>query len=203
MINFRGFRDKTIDFQDKSVVLLSAANGIGKTTTIDAIEWCLTGDIGRLKASFDNRSTNDSDRKMNTYGILKNRDAGVNDKVTVFLWLYEGEDETVLCREQKKDELNPKASKVTIDASEVKAKKFIREYVGDSFYNFHFCDVQKSFNVQSKKRKELKDFFSEFITNYDDHKQIAENLEIFADDVERYSEDKKKQEVSQDVIKTC
>ena len=34
MVNFRGFCDKTIDFQDKSVVLLSAANGIGKTTTI-------------------------------------------------------------------------------------------------------------------------------------------------------------------------
>ena len=48
MINFRGFTDKTIDFQGKPVVLLSAANGIGKTTTIDAIEWCLTGNIGRL-----------------------------------------------------------------------------------------------------------------------------------------------------------
>lgn len=41
MINFRGFHDKTIDFKDKSVVLLSAANGMGKTTTIDGIEWCL------------------------------------------------------------------------------------------------------------------------------------------------------------------
>ena len=41
--NFRGFRDKEIDFCGKSVVLLSAANGVGKTTTIDAIEWCLTG----------------------------------------------------------------------------------------------------------------------------------------------------------------
>lgn len=42
MINFRCFQNKTIDFENKSVVLLSAANGIGKTTTIDAIEWCLT-----------------------------------------------------------------------------------------------------------------------------------------------------------------
>ena len=38
MINFRVFRDKTIDFNDKSVVLLSAANGVGKTTVVDAIE---------------------------------------------------------------------------------------------------------------------------------------------------------------------
>ena len=200
MVNFRGFRDKTIDFNDKLFVLLSAANGIGKTTTIDAIEWCLTGNIGRLKTAFDTRSTNDADRKMNTDGILKNRDAGAKTKVKVVLWLFDGEKETVLCREQKKDELNPESSKVTIDENEEMAKAFIREYVGDSFYNFHFCDIQKSFNVQSKKRKDLNDFFGEFITNYDRQKQIAENLDLFAEDVDRYMEDKAKQKVPQEVI---
>ena len=47
--------------------------------------------------------------------------------------------------------------------------------------------------MQNKKRKDLKDIFDEFITNYDEQKQIAENLEIFAKDVERYIEDRKKQ----------
>lgn len=202
MVNFRGFRDKTIDFDGKSVVLLSAANGVGKTTTIDAIEWCLTGNIGRLKTAFDTRSTNDADRKINTDGILKNRDAGTSERVRVVLWLVDGEKETILCREQTSDELNPRVSKVTIDENEEIAKQFIREYVGDSFYNFHFCDVQKSFNVQSKKRKDMKDFFGEFITNYDEQKQIADNLDIFAVDVDRYIEDKSKQKVSQEVIKT-
>ena len=108
MVNFRGFRDKTIDFDGKSVVLLSAANGVGKTTTIDAIEWCLTGNIGRLKTAFDTRSTNDADRKMNTDGILKNRDAGARERVRVVLWLVNGEKQTILCREQTSDELNPK-----------------------------------------------------------------------------------------------
>ena len=90
--------------------------------------------------------------------ILKNRDAGGRIKVKVFLWLFDGKKEILLCREQTKDELNPKLSKVTIDRNEKMGQAFIREYVGDSFYNFHFCDVQKSFNVQSKKRKDLKDF---------------------------------------------
>ena len=196
MENFRGFRDKTIEFNDKSVVLLSAANGIGKTTTIDAIEWCLTGDVGRLKTAFDTRSTNDADRKMNTEGILKHRDAEENAKVRVIVWLFDGEKEIILCREQKKDELNPSSSKVTIDGNEATAKIFIQEYVGDSFYNFHFCDVQKSFNIQSKKRKDLNALFGEFITNYDEQKQIAENLDVFMEDVDRYIEDKKKQRMS-------
>ena len=64
MVNFRGFRDKTIDFNDKSVV-----------------EWCLTGEIGRLKTAFNNRSTNESDRKQNTKGILKHRDSSNTSKV--------------------------------------------------------------------------------------------------------------------------
>lgn len=200
MVNFRGFRNKTIDFQDKPVVLLSAANGMGKTTTIDAIEWCLTGGIGRLKAAFDTRSTNDADRRMNTDGILKNRDAGENEKAMVSLWLLDGETEHILCREQSKDELNPKNSRVTLDQSEKKAESFIQECIGDSFYNFHCCDVQKSFNIQSKKRGELVSLFNEFITNYDQQMRIAENLDVFAEDVERYIEDKKKQMVSQKEI---
>ena len=148
----------------------------------------------------DARSTNDAERKMNTDGILKNRDAEAKAKVKVDLWLFDGGKETILCREQAKDELNPGSSKVTINESEEIAKAFIQEYVGDSFYNFHFCDVQKSFNVQSKKRKDLNDFFGEFITNYDRQKQIAENLVLFAEDVDRYIEDKTKQKVPQGVI---
>lgn len=202
MENFRGFREKTIDFRDKPVVLLSAANGIGKTTTVDAIEWCLTGDIGRLKNAFKTRSTNDGDRKMNAYGILKNRDADSKAYARVTLWLADGDRESVLCRAQKKDELNPSSSVVELDGSKEKAKEFIREFIGDSFYNFHFCDIQKSFNIQSQKRTKLNEFFGEFITNYDEQKRIAENLGIFAEDVDRYIEDKKKQKVPQPVIET-
>lgn len=205
MVNFRWFPKKTIDFQGKPVVLLSAANGVGKTTTVDAIEWCLTGNIGRLKTPFDARSTNNDDRKLNAAGILKNRKAGDKEKVRVELTLSDGEREIVLCREQTKDELNPGASTVMIGKSKDEAEKFIREYIGDqiereSFYNFHFCDIQKSFNVQSTKRGELKEFFKEFITNYEEHKQIAKNLDVFAEDVERYVADLTNQKEPQAVI---
>ena len=200
MQNFRGYHDITINFEDKSVVLLSAANGIGKTTVIDAIEWCLTGEIGRLKNAFDSRSTNGQDRKLNTSGILKNRSAGKNEAVRVFLWLTNNGKEIVLCREQAEDILNPNKSRATIDNDEDKAQEFFNSYVGDSFYNFHICDVQKTFNVQSKKRDELEAFFSEFITNYDHQRQIVKNLQIFEDDVDRYIEDKSRSLVSQEKI---
>lgn len=48
----------------------------------------------------------------------------------------------------------------------------------------------------------MKDLFGEFITNYDETKQIAENLDVFAEDVDRYIDDKAKQKISPEVIKT-
>ena len=73
---------------------------------------------------------------MNTDGILKNRDAGIKESVKVNLWLFDGEKEIVLCREQKKDELNSMSSKITLDKDEEKAKaekararKIAQEYI--------------------------------------------------------------------------
>ena len=202
MVNFRGFREKEINFRDKSVVLLSAANGIGKTTTVDAIEWCLTGRIKRLQTSFDNRSPNDGERRMNARGILKHRETKPREQVDVCLWLFDGEKERVLRRVQGKDELNPEASTLTMDGSAEDAKAFIQEYIGNSFYNFHFCDIQKSFNIQSTRREDLNDLFREFITNYDEQMQVADNLDLFAEDAGRYIEDAGKMKKSQGEIES-
>lgn len=198
--NFRGYTDKIIDFSNKPVVLIYASNGVGKTTIIDAIEWCLTGSIGRLKQAFDMRSSNESDRKMNTEGIIKNRDAGTNEMIEVELWLQDEDRKMHLCRVQKKDELNPNVSTVTLNGNEDDARTFLDGVVGDSFYNYHFCDVQKSFNVQSTKRSDLEFLFRDFITNYDDKLQIAKNIKVFAEDTKRYIEDKEKAKVSQEII---
>ena len=194
MVHFRGFREKTIHFDAKPVVLLTAANGFGKTTTVDAIEWCLTGSIGRLKAAFTTRSTNENDRTMNAAGILKHREATDEDWVRVELTLFDEGREIVLCRKQQLDKLDPKESIVTIDGDSDKAKKFIEDHIGDdtqlgNFYHYHFCDIQKSFHVQSTKRANLKEIFREFISNYDNEKQIVKNLGIFAEDVKRYISD--------------
>lgn len=41
----------------------------------------------------------------------------------------------ILCREQKNDYLDPEMSMVTLDGDEDAAATFIKEYVGESFYN--------------------------------------------------------------------
>ena len=56
--NFRGFGEKiTFDFEEKPLVLFFAPNGIGKTSLLDAIEWCFTGDIKRLHSAYIERNS--------------------------------------------------------------------------------------------------------------------------------------------------
>lgn len=199
--NFRGFHKETIiDFGNKPFILLSAPNGIGKTSVIDAIEWCLTGNIGRLKIAYNNRSTNSDERKKNLDGILKNKNAATNEWVQVELTFIEQDVVYTLLRKQKKDELNAKTSVVELNGSDELAECWLRENIGDSFYKYHFCDIQKSFEMQNKKRDSLPEMFETFISDYSDEKIVATNLEIYAEDVERTIADLKGKEVAQDVI---
>ncbi len=201
--NFRGFYgEKEFNFGGKPFVLLSAQNGLGKTSVIDAIEWCLTGSIGRLKEAYDNRSTNNTERRKNLDGILKNKNAHENDFIEVELIYSHDDKEHRLCRRQKKDDLNSEYSEVYLDGKSDFAKKELERIVDKSFYNYHFCDVQKSFGIQSKQRKDLPELFTEFITDYRKEKAIAENLEIFAIDAERYKDDLEKSKISDLKIKT-
>lgn len=183
--NFRGFEEeRTFVFSDRKFILMSASNGKGKTSIIDAIEWCLTGNIGRLSASFNSRSTNSEERKKNVDGLLKNKNI-IKGKISVeVLILIEGE-EYVITRTQTKDILDLKASNVTVNGAEEGAQELLSQLVDRNFYNHHFCDVQKTFKLLSSKRNELPELFKDFISDYSREEIIAYNLEVFADDVER------------------
>lgn len=203
MKHFRGFQEeKTIFFDNKPFILLSAPNGIGKTTTIDAIEWCFTGNIGRLKKAYDNRSTNATERKKNLDGILKNKNAKSNDFVEVELTFVDQNESYTLLRKQKKDELNVICSDVMLNGSKELAQSWLKQNIGASFYNYHFCDIQKSFEMQNRKRDSLPEMFTEFISDYSEEKIVAENLEIYAEDVERYIIDLREQQVPSNIIDT-
>lgn len=195
--NFRGIEEtKKFEFYGKPFILLSAPNGLGKTTLIDAIEWCFTGNIGRLKAAYDSRSTNNDERKKNVKGILKNKNAKSSDEVCVILHIANGNGLKEIKRTQKKDELNEEFSTLWVNGQGDTGRSFLKEFVGNNFYNFHFCDVQKSIGMQSKKRKELPELFSDFISDYSKELIVADNLEIFADDAKRYFDDLENEKVS-------
>ena len=48
--DFRGLQGvRTLNFEGVDIVLLLGLNGFGKTSVFDAIEWCLTGKLGRYE----------------------------------------------------------------------------------------------------------------------------------------------------------
>ena len=85
--NFKIYEYTKINFEDKKLLLLTGPNGYGKTSLIDAIEWCITGDIKRAHENFDLRYTTrpEKNRPENKRGILKNKNCKEDDKVIVRL----------------------------------------------------------------------------------------------------------------------
>jgi len=48
--DFRGLQgNRILDFESADIILLLGLNGFGKTSIFDAIEWCLTGKLGRYE----------------------------------------------------------------------------------------------------------------------------------------------------------
>lgn len=203
--NFRGIHQETRFDLGKRFVLLSASNGMGKTTVIDAIEWGLTGSIGRLKAAYELRSTNDTERKSsdNLAGILKNKNAKPKESVFVELGFVLNGQEFTVRREQLKDGLIGVSNTLSVSPKEP-GMEIIHNIEESNFYTYHFCDIQKSLNLQATKRESFSDLFKEFITDYSTEETIAANLELFADDLERFIEDLGKQKAQiESEIGTC
>lgn len=188
--NFRGLKEARFMFGEHPFVLLAAPNGVGKTSVIDAIEWCLTGSIGRLKSSFDARSTNSSERKINVDGILKHKDADSKDRVKVEVCVKDGEREYRITRSQKKDELgwNGRDLELFVNGEPHTDGDWLSRCIDRNFYNFHFCDIQKSITIQNEKRSDLSEKFAEYISDYSAQLEVAENLKLFQRDADLRAE---------------
>lgn len=53
LINFRSYVDKTFEFEPNMLTLIAGPSGVGKSTILEAIRWCITGKIQRI-APHDN-----------------------------------------------------------------------------------------------------------------------------------------------------
>ncbi|MED0924098.1 AAA family ATPase, partial [Bacillus paranthracis] len=58
--NFRGYSYGTFEFfkdkdEKRGLILLGGPNGYGKTSLLDAVEWCLSGTIRRIQEDYEIR----------------------------------------------------------------------------------------------------------------------------------------------------
>ena len=171
--NFKIYEYTKINFEDKQLLLLTGPNGYGKTSLIDAIEWCITGDIIRAHENYDSRYTTktEKNRTENRRGILKNKKCKKDDKVIVRLTLLVSGEEVIIKRERTEDtlECTLECTERFIIEGSIKSQK-VREEVEElrkeeSLYKYNFCDMNKAYKFMNSSRndirKQVKDFLSD------------------------------------------
>ena len=181
--NFRAFRENEFDFENKALILLTAPNGFGKTSLVDAIEWCLTGTIRRLRFCYEDRT--DKEVKNLKKGLIINCNAG-KGQACVRLMLQSNEPEVfgqiAIERSTENDDLESENTHLKVSISD-------KEYSGEeaetllgkiintgNFYNYHVCDVQKAFRFLSSNREDTYKQFVDFITDYKELDAVIDNL---------------------------
>jgi uncharacterized Zn finger protein (UPF0148 family) len=186
--NFRGYKETTLDLfpnseEKRGIVLIGGANGFGKTSIIDAVEWCLTGTIKRLKQEFELRG------EQNTLalqlGLLRN--AGTNDPVSVTVEAkYQGRSITITRSfdgKAEKDGLNPEKTNLEINTGgNSLIAKTIDELQGfkpisNVFYERFICSYEKNIAIYEKSRTDIYHLFSSFFGGIDEIDNIIFSLE--------------------------
>lgn len=201
--NFRGFGEKVaFDFQEKPLVLFFAPNGTGKTSLLDAIEWCLTGDIKRLHYAYLERNSTVKERelKLNEETILKNKNH-LDDSVEVIMEILIKETQYVIHRIQNQDTLDDPGEVSLLTATENKATISLNEVINEkNFYKYHICDMQKTYRFLYNSRDEMSEEFIDFSTNFDDVECLIENLNYFCDDIDKKIKKIETQKIPEEVI---
>lgn len=203
--NFKIYKEKTFKFDGNKVVVITGANGFGKTTLIDAIEWCLTGNIKRITNCFDGRNTtiNEKNRVDNKAGIIKNKDCKRSDKVKVALKLKLNDEVFEVYREQSEDNLNV-VTKLeypqTIKSETIEMlEKFSKD---EGFYNYHVCDTHKSYDFLRNSRQDLLELFRDFLKERPNIDISISNLESLSLSIANQIEKREKALISQEKIQS-
>lgn len=205
--NFRAYKEKVSLTLDNQFVLLSGENGFGKTSLIDAIEWCLTGNIRRLYASFNDRADDkqiERNKEINKRGILKNKKCKKDDVVKVSLVLDCDGEEIEICRRRRDDSLDVHDNfEIISDNVSSYARGRIEQLKtsAEGIYDSNFLDMNKSYRFMNMSRVELKEQISDFIDNYEADLNISEEIKGIANKIDetRKTKEEKLKELVTDV----
>lgn len=183
--NFRGFSGRhEFDFEEKALIMLTAPNGNGKTSLLDAIEWCLTGNVQRIQDVYQRRNTNATERRENRSAVLKNENR-LEDETEVTLEMKDETEEYTIRRIQSKDTLEDKGNVYVNQLRGKKAEEKLESMMDlKNFYKYHFCDMQKTFNFLTKSRGDMEVEFADFSSDYSEAENVVHNLGLYIKDLE-------------------
>lgn len=184
--NFRGYKEQEFNFvhddgEGADFILLGGPNGYGKSSLIDAVEWCLTGNIRRLYDDYRSRK----ETSKNMQNCLIRHNSSVEDVMVtiealfankpikverVFLKKFDEEQ----CFDSNKSSL--KINNVPIDMAEQSRDTFDLSMF-NLFYDRHICSYEKNIRVYEKSRSDIYEMFSSFFGGTKEIETIINNLD--------------------------
>ena len=150
----------------RGLILLGGPNGYGKTSLLDAIEWCFTGSVHRLKEDFDTRR--DSNNKL-TKSLIRNNpsDMEVWVKINVFYNNEQLEIERLFSLRDESKAFYPENSIFKVNGDLIEQKNtidsIIKKPIASDFYERFTCSYEKNITIYEKNRTDIYAMFSSFL----------------------------------------
>ncbi|EJR78559.1 AAA family ATPase [Bacillus cereus] len=195
MENFRGYKNQEFKFFEgntdkKGVVLISGPNGYGKTTLLDAIEWCLTGTVKRLEREYNIR--NEKGKLLQRALLRHTEGEGVVQVEVKGYWLGK----TIsLCRtfggDKDSDGFNLEYTDFLVSLGDDKFEcntidDVIKKSISQYFYDRYICSYEKNISMYEKGREDFYSMFSSFFGGVDVIENIMDNLEGYGSRNDKY-----------------
>ncbi|MFR1926417.1 MAG: AAA family ATPase [Clostridium paraputrificum] len=191
ILNFRGYTGKTkykfIDEEGNpyNIILLSGPNGYGKTTLLDSIEWCLTGNVKRVINDYNDRCSVKAEKTASSSkGLIRNINATNNDVIVQIEMIYKKQDVKIYRRfngDNEIDAFEPGLTEFEIECSDniVNDVKEILKYIKVDFNFNNICSYDKNIELYKKGRTDIYDFFESCYSEFYEAKKIIDNLVVF------------------------
>lgn len=184
--NFRGYEGEVSfnfekDNETPKLILLTGPNGYGKTSLIDAIEWCFTGEISRLKKSLNIRvDSKDKKNKKNNDGLIRNINS---EESIVEVKIYANYNDEDICIERRVEGnqlenecINGLNSDVIINCENQSIANKLSEKLL-SFNKDNICSYDKNIDLYNQGRADIYKLFSHLYNDKYNINIIIQNLE--------------------------
>lgn len=215
---FRFYKHKELLFTTENgeitpMVLITGGNGKGKISIVDAIEWCLTGNVQHLNIPYAMRIKGD---KLSSHciGLLRNNDCKKQEETWVEIVFKEDEIETTIRRCTTSNEFGSENTSLFYIESgrtlgEDIAHQWLTErfYTGerpleDFFYKYYICNLQKAEDFRCKGRSQMTEEFADFTHQHSEAKQVLMNLERLQIQLNTQIGELQKKKTDEQVIKS-